>query len=84
MKQQNNVFDTEQKPIPASEQAEVKRAYESGRRVFGRTIATVVLLAVGIFLLLYVVSRVALYDSIPEMLSEMSIALSEVFRKITT
>lgn len=81
-KQKYIVSETEKGPISASDQAEVKRAYESGRRVTGRTIATLVLLAVGIFLLLHIVAKVALYDSIPEMLVEMGEALSEVFKRI--
>lgn len=63
-------------------QEEAMRAHEKGSRVALRTIVTVLAIIIGILLVLFIVSKAALYNSIFDMLRDMSVALGEVIRRI--
>lgn len=63
-------------------QDEAMTAEESRKKVVIRAIITVVAILIGIFLVLFIVSRAALYDSIPAMLGDMGVQLAEAIRRI--
>ncbi len=64
------------------QQEQLTRAKEHGTKVTIRTIVVIGAIVVGILLVLFVVSRAALYTSIPDMLGDMGSALAEVIRRI--
>ena len=71
-----------ERPLQNYEQQEAKHAYEKGSKVAIRTVLIVLAILAGILLVLFIVSRAALYDSIPLMLSDMWAAFVELVSRI--
>lgn len=57
-------------------------AEENGKKVVARTIAITVAIIVGVLLVLFIVSKIAQYDSMVIMLQDIGVQLSEAIRRV--
>ncbi|MGI6104655.1 MAG: hypothetical protein ACOYD7_00495 [Raoultibacter sp.] len=76
--------DESLQPVSLEKQTEVRRAYESGTRVFVRAVLMIVAIVVGVLVLLYIVAALTQHESIPEMLVELKNALFNAVQKVAS